>query len=81
MPEEFLGEVIGDLNGRRARVLRIDSRPGTHVLVCEVPLAEMFGYATDLRSKTQGRATFVMQFSQYGAVPEHLGQEIISGKA
>ena len=78
VPEEFLGEVIGDLNGRRAKILRIESRPGTHVVASEVPLGEMFGYATDLRSRTQGRATFTMQFSRYSAVPKGLEQEIIS---
>jgi elongation factor G len=81
VPEDFLGEVIGDLNGRRAKILSIDSRPGTHVLASEVPLAEMFGYATDLRSKTQGRATFTMQFSRYSPVPKGTGQEIISQRA
>lgn len=80
VPEEYLGGVIGDLNGRRARILHIDSRPGTHVLASEVPLAEMFGYATDLRSKTQGRATFTMQFSRYCPVPKGIDQEIISKK-
>jgi elongation factor G len=80
VPEEFLGEIIGDLNGRRGKILRIDSRPGTHVLASEVPLAEMFGYATDLRSKTQGRATFTMQFSRYSPAPRQMDQEIISRK-
>jgi len=81
VPEEFLGEVIGDLNGRRAKILRIDSRPGTHLVVSDVPLAEMFGYATDLRSKTQGRATFTMEFSRYSEVPKEISHEILSGKA
>ncbi len=81
VPEEFLGEVIGDLNGRRAKILRIDSRPGTHVLASKVPLAEMFGYATDLRSKTQGRATFTMEFSRYSQVPKEISEEIISKRA
>ncbi len=81
VPEEFLGDVIGDLNGRRAKILRIDSRPGTHVLACEVPLGEMFGYATDLRSKTQGRATFTMQFSHYSPAPKQTDLEIVSKRA
>jgi elongation factor G len=76
--EDSLGDVIGDLNGRRAKILRIDSRPATHVLASEVPLAEMFGYATDLRSKTQGRATFTMQFCRYSPVPQGIDQAIIS---
>ena len=78
VPEEFLGQVVGDLNGRRARILRIESREGTHVLASEVPLAEMFGYATDLRSKTQGRATFTMEFCRYSTVPKEIHEGIIS---
>jgi elongation factor G len=81
VPDDFLGEVIGDLNSRRARILRIDSRPGTHVVASEVPLSEMFGYATDLRSKTQGRATFTMQFSRYSPVPKGVDNEIISQRS
>ncbi|MBW2059647.1 MAG: elongation factor G [Deltaproteobacteria bacterium] len=81
VPEAFLGEVIGDLNTRRANILRIDSRPGTHVLVSEAPLAEMFGYATDLRSKTQGRATFTMRFSRYSPVPSGVDRVVMSMKA
>jgi len=78
VPEDHLGEVIGDLNSRRAKILSIDSQDGTHVLASEVPLAEMFGFATDLRSKTQGRATFTMRFRRYGPVPKQIDQEIIS---
>ena len=81
VPEEFLGEVIGDLNTRRGRIHCIDTRDGTHVVASEVPLAEMFGYATDLRSKTQGRATFTMRFSRYGPVPKGTDEEIISRRA
>ena len=78
VPEDYLGEVIGDLNSRRAKILSIDSQDGTHVLASEVPLAEMFGFATDLRSKSQGRATFTMRFRRYGPVPKQIDQEIIS---
>jgi len=78
VPEEYLGEVLGDLNSRRAKILSIESRNGTHLLASEVPLAEMFGYATHLRSRTQGRATFTMQFCRYGPVPRGINEEIIS---
>ena len=76
-PEEFLGEVIGDLNGRRGRVVGIDTRPAARVVRAEVPLAEMFGYATDLRSITQGRATYTMQFFRYEPVPSSIAEEIV----
>ena len=81
VPEDYLGEVIGDLNSRRGKILSIDSQNGTHVLASEVPLAEMFGYATDLRSKTQGRATFTMRFCRYGPVPKQIDQELVSKRA
>jgi len=75
-PEDFLGEVIGDLNGRRGKVREMDQRAGARVVKSAVPLANMFGYATDLRSKTQGRATFTMQFSHYQEVPERIAAEV-----
>lgn len=77
VPEEFLGEVIGDLNARRGRVVGIDTRPAARVVRAEVPLAMMFGYATDLRSATQGRATYTMQFARYEPLPANLAEEII----
>ncbi len=77
-PEEFLGEVIGDLNSRRGRVLGIEARPAAQVIRAEVPLSEMFGYATDMRSATQGRATYTMQFSRYEAVPSNIAEEIVT---
>ena len=77
VPEEFLGEVIGDLNARRGRVVGIDTRPAARVVRAEVPLATMFGYATDLRSATQGRATYTMQFARYEPLPANLAEEII----
>ncbi len=77
LPEEFLGEVIGDLNARRGRVVGIDTRPAARVVRAEVPLATMFGYATDLRSATQGRATYTMQFARYEPLPANLAEEII----
>jgi len=77
-PEEFMGDVIGDLNARRGKITKLDSRPGVQIIDGEVPLAEMFGYATDLRSRTQGRATFTMQFAHYAPVPTHIGEQIIA---
>jgi len=78
VPEAFLGKVVGDMNARRGRIIKIESRPESHLILAEVPLAETFGYATDLRSSTQGRATFTMQFSRYDRVPIPLAEGIIS---
>jgi elongation factor G len=76
VPEEFIGEVVGDFNGRRGRIVHLETRPGVQVITASVPLAEMFGYATDLRSATQGRATFHMQFSHYDPVPLSISEEV-----
>ena len=78
VPEEFMGHVIGDLNGRRGHLQGTDSRAGAQVITAHVPLKEMFGYATDLRSATQGRATYTMQFSHYTAVPQQIADEIVA---
>jgi elongation factor G len=77
VPEEFVGDAIGDLNSRRGRIKSLENRKGVQVVQAEVPLATMFGYATDLRSATQGRATFTMQFDHYEPVPQNLAEEII----
>ena len=77
-PEEFMGQVVADLTSRRGKTTSVDYRGGTNVVVGEVPLAKMFGYATDLRSLTQGRATFTLQFSHYSPVPASVGEEILS---
>jgi elongation factor G len=77
-PEEYTGAVIGDLSGRRGSVNRMDARPGVQVIGAEAPLAAMFGYATDLRSATQGRASFSMHFHQYADVPPTLSKEIVA---
>jgi elongation factor G len=77
-PEEYLGSVVGDLNSRRGRIMAMDARGGSQVIRAHVPLGQMFGYATDLRSMTQGRATYTMQFSRYEEVPPTIGEEIIA---
>lgn len=77
-PEEYMGDVIGDLNARRGRVLNIERRGNVQVIKAHAPLAEMFGYATSLRSKTQGRATYTMQFSHYDEVPKGVSEGIIA---
>jgi elongation factor G len=77
-PEDYLGDVIGDLASRRGRVEGMDQRANNQVVRAEVPLAEMFGYATDLRSRTQGRATYTMQFSSYQEVPDQVAKEIVA---
>jgi len=77
-PEEYMGEVIGDLNSRRGRIQTMEKRGKAQVIRAMVPLAEMFGYATDLRSKTQGRGTYTMQFSHYDEVPKNLMEQIVA---
>ncbi|MDN5344943.1 MAG: elongation factor [Clostridia bacterium] len=78
VPEEYMGDVIGDLNSRRGRVEGMEARAGAQVIRALVPLASMFGYATDLRSRTQGRGTYVMQFDHYDEVPQNIATEIIA---
>jgi elongation factor G len=78
MPEQFLGDVIGDLNARRGHVEAMESRGSTQVVRARVPLAEMFGYATDLRSMTQGRASYSMELSHYAEVPASLATELVA---
>jgi elongation factor G len=77
-PEDYMGDVIGDLNSRRGRILGMSQRGNAQVIDAEVPLATMFGYATDLRSRTQGRATYTMQFANYSAVPNQIQEEIVA---
>ncbi len=78
VPEEYMGDVIGDINSRRGKVLSMDSRGGAQVINAHVPLSNMFGYATDLRSSTQGRATYTMVFDHYEQVPKAISEEIIA---
>jgi elongation factor G len=77
-PDDYLGDVIGDLSSRRGRVEGMEQRGASHVVRAQVPLSDMFGYATDLRSRTQGRATYTMQFDSYQEVPESVSREIIA---
>jgi elongation factor G len=77
-PEDYMGDVIGNLSSRRGRVEGMEQRGNSQVIRAQVPLAEMFGYATDLRSRTQGRATYSMQFNSYQEVPESVSKEIVA---
>ncbi len=77
-PEDYMGDVIGDLSSRRGKVEGMEQRGSSHVVRAQVPLGDMFGYATDLRSRTQGRATYTMQFHAYNEVPESISKEIIA---
>jgi elongation factor G len=77
-PEEYMGDVIADLTSRRGKVERMEQRGGSQSIRVLVPLAEMFGYATDLRSRTQGRATYTMQFHSYQEVPSNIAKEIVA---
>ncbi len=77
-PEEYMGDVIGDLSSRRGRVQGMNMRGSGRVIAAQVPLSEMFGYATDIRSKTQGRATYTMQFAHYEEVPKNISEQIIA---
>jgi elongation factor G len=78
VPEEYMGDVIGDLNGRRGRIQGMEARAGAQIIRTEVPLAEMFGYATDIRSRTQGRGSFTMHFSHYEQAPAQVSEEVIA---
>ena len=80
VPEEYMGDVMGDLNSRRGQIQGMEARPGAQAISAFVPLSEMFGYATDLRSKTQGRGQYTMQPSHYEEVPKSIMEAIISGK-
>jgi elongation factor G len=79
-PEEYMGDVIGDLNSRRGRIEGMEARMGAQVITAYVPLSEMFGYATDLRSKSQGRAVYSMQFDHYSEVPKSIQEKVTEGR-
>jgi elongation factor G len=78
VPEPFLGDVIGDISSKRGRIEEMNDRLGLKVVDAQVPLSEMFGYATNLRSVTEGRGSFTMEFSHYQEVPKNIAEEIIS---
>jgi elongation factor G len=78
-PEEYMGDVMGDLNRRRGMVGGMEDSVAGKIINAEVPLSEMFGYATDLRSATQGRATYTMEFLKYAEVPANIAESIIDG--
>jgi elongation factor G len=80
-PDDYMGDVIGDITSRRGRVQQMEARGNAQVITCRVPLAEMFGYATDLRSATQGRATYTMQFENYEQAPKSVSEEIVARAA
>ena len=77
-PEDYMGDVVGDLNSRRGKVGQMEARGNAQVVTAQVPLSEMFGYATDLRSRTQGRATYTMQFDSYQKTPSAVQEEIVT---
>ena len=81
MPEEYMGDVIGDINSRRGRIEGMEDIPSGKMVKAYVPLAEMFGYSTDLRSKTQGRGNYSMFFEKYEQVPKSIQDKIIATKA
>ena len=81
MPEEYMGDVIGDLNSRRGRIEGMDDIGGGKIVRAFVPLAEMFGYSTDLRSRTQGRGNYSMFFEKYEQVPKSVQEKIINTQA
>lgn len=84
VPDQYMGDVIGDLSSRRGRIEGMEMVAGLQIIKAKVPLSEMFGYSTDLRSKTQGRGTYSMEFSHYDEVPKNITEGLISsatGKA
>jgi elongation factor G len=80
VPDEYMGTVIADLNSRRGQLQGRESRAGSEIINVQVPLAEMFGYATEIRSRTQGRGSFTMHFSHYAQAPPNIADDIIGGK-
>jgi elongation factor G len=80
VPEDYMGDVIGDLNARRGAIQSMEARTGAQEITANVPLSEMFGYATDLRSKTQGRGVYSMEPSHYTEVPKSVSEAIIGSR-
>jgi elongation factor G len=79
VPDDYLGDVIGNLNSRRGKIMSIEARAGVQLIRAHVPLSEMFGYATDLRSLSQGRASYTMQFLRYEETPRNISEEVVAG--
>ena len=79
-PDEYMGDIVGDLNRRRGQILSMDEKAGSKVIAAEVPLSEMFGYTTDLRSMSQGRAQSSMEFLKYKEVPSNVADAVIKGR-
>ncbi|MFQ7076926.1 MAG: hypothetical protein ACLRSW_02790 [Christensenellaceae bacterium] len=80
-PEDYFGDLMGNISGRRGTILGTDDRNGAKIIDAEVPLSEMFGYATELRSRTQGRGQFTMQFDHYSEVPSNISKDIVEKRA
>ena len=80
-PEDYMGDIIGDLTSRRGRIQHMEARGSAQVITSKVPLSEMFGYATDLRSRSQGRATYTMQFDSYEQAPKSVSEEVVAKAA
>ena len=80
-PEDYFGDLMGNVSGRRGTILGTDDRNGAKIIDAEIPLSEMFGYATELRSRTQGRGQFTMQFDHYYEVPKSISEKIVSTRA
>ena len=78
VPKEYMGDVMGNLSSRRGQIQSQEDRGGTQIIAARVPLSEMFGYATDLRSRTQGRATFSMHFERYEPAPQQVSEEVVA---
>jgi elongation factor G len=78
VPKDYLGDVMGDLASRRGRIQSQEDRGGTQIISARVPLSDMFGYATDLRSRTQGRATYSMHFDRYEPAPRNVSDEVVA---
>jgi elongation factor G len=78
VPDDHVGDVVGDLHARRGKIAGIEARLGVQVIACLVPLEKMFGYSTDLRSRTQGRATYSMQLSKYNEVPAGIREDVVA---
>ena len=80
VPEEYMGDVMGDVNSRRGKIEGMEARNGAQVIKSFIPLSEMFGYATDLRSKTQGRGTYSMEMDHFEEVPKSIAEKVVGSK-